>query len=90
MILVQKQFEIIPPQRDDFCNQQVFNTYHTETKMMRYLKSLENKDLTLNRAMIPLGSCTMKLNAVSQLEPILWENLCCIHPFAPENQTMAG
>ena len=82
-----KKLEIVSPKRDNFCKQKVFNTYHTETNMMRYLKSLENKDLTLNRAMIPLGSCTMKLNAASELEPILWENLCNIHPFAPENQT---
>ena len=64
----------------------VFNTHHSESKMMRYLKSLENKDLSLVHSMIPLGSCTMKLNAASELIPITNPNFANIHPFAPKDQ----
>ncbi len=64
----------------------VFNSYHTETKMMRYIKQLENKDLSLTHSMIPLGSCTMKLNAATQLIPVSWPEFANIHPFAPSNQ----
>ena len=65
----------------------VFNTYHTESKMMRYIKRLENKDLSLMHSMISLGSCTMKLNAASELIPVSWEEFADIHPYAPTNQT---
>jgi len=69
-----------------FMTHPVFNSHHSETEMMRYLKSLENKDLSLNTSMIPLGSCTMKLNAASELIPVSWPEFSKIHPFAPEFQ----
>jgi len=64
----------------------VFNRYHTETEMMRYLKRLENRDLSLVHAMIPLGSCTMKLNAAAELAPVSWPRFAALHPFAPAEQ----
>ncbi len=69
-----------------FLTQGVFNTYHSETDMMRYLKKLEIKDLSLNRAMIPLGSCTMKLNAAAEMIPITWSQFGGLHPFVPADQ----
>lgn len=65
----------------------VFNQYHSETEMLRYLRSLADKDLALDRAMIPLGSCTMKLNATAEMLPVTWPEFGAIHPFAPEDQT---
>jgi glycine dehydrogenase len=65
----------------------VFNTHHSESQMMRYLKFLENKDLSLNTSMISLGSCTMKLNAATELIPVSWPEFSKLHPFAPTDQT---
>jgi glycine dehydrogenase len=64
----------------------VFNTHHSETEMLRYLRALADKDLALDRSMIPLGSCTMKLNATSEMIPITWPEFAGIHPFAPRDQ----
>ncbi len=66
----------------------VFSSYHTESKMMRYIKNLENKDLSLVHSMISLGSCTMKLNAASEMIPVSWPEFSSIHPFAPTDQTL--
>ncbi|NNM16242.1 MAG: aminomethyl-transferring glycine dehydrogenase, partial [Bacteroidia bacterium] len=70
-----------------YLSHDVFNMHHSETEMMRYLKHLENKDISLVHSMIPLGSCTMKLNAASELEPLSWPEWSSLHPFAPANQT---
>ena len=64
----------------------VFNSHHSETSMMRYLRALSDKDLALDRCMIPLGSCTMKLNAASEMIPITWPEFALLHPFAPADQ----
>jgi len=69
--------------KDEVLKHEVFNRYHSESKMMRYLKKLENRDLSLVHSMIPLGSCTMKLNAAAQLMPITWSEFANMHPFAP-------
>ena len=72
--------------QSNFMEHEVFNKYHSETDMMRYIKSLENKDLSLTQSMIPLGSCTMKLNAASELFPLSWSEFGNLHPFAPSHQ----
>ena len=73
----------IPPKlirRSEFLTHPIFNSYHSETEMMRYMRRLADKDVVLDRAMIPLGSCTMKLNATSEMMPVSWASFSDIHP----------
>lgn len=72
----------------EFLTHEVFNLHHSETEMLRYLKRLENMDFSLTHGMIPLGSCTMKLNATSEMIPVTWAEFADIHPFAPNEQTV--
>ncbi len=72
--------------KSEFLAHQVYNKYHTETKMVRYIKKLENKDLSLTSSMIPLGSCTMKLNATTEMVPVTWPEFSRLHPFVPKDQ----
>jgi glycine dehydrogenase len=72
----------------DFLTHPVFNTHHSETGMLRYIRALADKDLALDRCMIPLGSCTMKLNATSEMIPITWPEFSQMHPFAPRDQLL--
>src|SRR5258705_4727116 len=65
----------------------VFNTHRSETQMMRYIRALERKDIGLDTSMIPLGSCTMKLNAATEMLPVTWERFSRMHPFTPADQT---
>ena len=71
----------------DFLTHPVFNRFHSETEMLRYLKQLENRDFSLTHGMIPLGSCTMKLNATTEMEAVTWPEFANIHPFSPKTQT---
>ncbi len=75
-----------PERQDAILNYPVFHSYRSETEMMRYLKHLENKDISLTHSMIPLGSCTMKLNAAAEMMPLSWPGFAEIHPFAPADQ----
>lgn len=70
-----------------FLDHETFNSYHSETEMLRYIRKLSDKDIALDRAMIPLGSCTMKLNATAEMLPVTWPEFANIHPFAPAGQT---
>ncbi|GAB1382223.1 aminomethyl-transferring glycine dehydrogenase [Burkholderiales bacterium] len=81
--------DLIPPalrRTSAYLTHPVFNTHHSETAMLRYIRQLSDKDLALDRSMIPLGSCTMKLNATSEMIPITWPEFAHIHPFAPADQ----
>ncbi|MBR9876567.1 MAG: aminomethyl-transferring glycine dehydrogenase [Vibrionaceae bacterium] len=87
--IASNEFAAIPEalrRTSKFLTHPVFNTHHSETQMMRYLKQLENKDFSLTHGMIPLGSCTMKLNAAAEMIPVTWPEFGSIHPFAPLEQ----
>ena len=75
--------------KSSFLDHAIFNQFHTETELLRYIRKLSDKDIALDRAMIPLGSCTMKLNATSEMVPVSWPEFSNIHPFAPRDQ-LAG
>ncbi len=83
--------EAIPAElkrQSEYLTNKIFNSFHDETSMMRYIKRLEEKDLSLNRAMIPLGSCTMKLNAAAEMMPLSWSKFAGMHPFVPADQAV--
>jgi len=85
------ELDNIPPslmRKSGFLTHSVFNTHHSESQMMRYIKFLENKDLSLNTSMISLGSCTMKLNAATELIPVSWPEFGGLHPFVPAEQAL--
>ncbi|EJL6399397.1 aminomethyl-transferring glycine dehydrogenase [Vibrio navarrensis] len=87
--IANNEFAAIPEncrRTSEYLTHPVFNTYHSETQMMRYLKKLENKDFSLTHGMIPLGSCTMKLNAAAEMIPVTWPEFGALHPFAPIEQ----
>ncbi len=74
--------------KSDFLTDKVFNSYHSETELLRYINKLQNRDLSLAHSMIPLGSCTMKLNATSEMLPVSWKEFSVMHPFAPREQAL--
>ena len=87
--IAENEYSAIPEgclRTSSYLTHPVFNTYHSETQMMRYLKKLENKDYSLTHGMIPLGSCTMKLNAAAEMLPITWPEFGALHPFVPKEQ----
>jgi len=82
------KWKYVPERTKPWLRQEVFNRYHSETDMMRYINELVSKDFSLVNGMMPLGSCTMKLNAASELMPVSWNEFANMHPFAPDHQTL--
>ncbi|WP_238146820.1 aminomethyl-transferring glycine dehydrogenase [Ornithinimicrobium murale] len=83
-------WDAVHDRTSDYLTHEVFNTHRSETQMLRYIKSLGDKDFALDRGMIPLGSCTMKLNATTEMEAITWPEFASLHPFAPHDQTVGS
>ena len=81
------EISVLNDRVSNFLTHPLFNTYHSETAMLRYIRTLSDRDLALDRTMIPLGSCTMKLNATSEMIPVTWPEFSNIHPFSPTNQS---
>jgi glycine dehydrogenase len=78
----------LPLRTDEYMTQSVFHRHRTEHEMLRYLRSLADKDLALDRTMIPLGSCTMKLNSTTEMEPVTWQEFASLHPFVPHDESL--
>ncbi len=78
----------LPMRTDEYMTQSVFHRHRTEHEMLRYLRSLADKDLALDRTMIPLGSCTMKLNSTTEMEPVTWQEFASLHPFVPRDESL--
>jgi glycine dehydrogenase len=87
-VSIQEKLGLLPLRKTSYLTHPVFNSYRSETEMLRYIHRLQSKDLSLTTSMIPLGSCTMKLNATSEMIPVTWPEFSQIHPFAPLDQTL--
>ena len=89
-IVESNEFESVMKRTSKFLQHPVFNTNHSETGMLRYIRTLSDRDLALDRTMIPLGSCTMKLNATTEMQAVTWPEFSSLHPFAPTNQSIGS